>query len=135
MRASAFRALGVVLSILHESSKIDCRSLYKICGTLKNSDIISVKATVKERNGVRDLDSSAFPTFVLVYRLVLRILRAQLLVILYSTFYTCNNTVHYVWQGILEDYIMKIKSQDKIIDNIPLPGFATLTSHPLAQYI
>jgi len=27
---------------------------------------------------------------------------------LYSTFYTCNNTVHYVWQGILEDYIMKI---------------------------
>ena len=57
------------MSVLHESSKIDCRSLYKICGTLKNSDIISVKATVeicKERNGVRDLDSSAFPTFVLV---------------------------------------------------------------------
>ena len=97
------------MSVLHESSKIDCRSLYKICGTLKNSDIISVKATVeicKERNGVCDLDSSAFPTFVLVYRLVLsstRILRAQPLIILYSIFYTCNNTVHYVWQGILED--------------------------------
>ena len=108
------------MSVLHESSKIDCRSLYKICGTLKNSDIISVKATVeicKERNGVRDLDSSAFPTFVLVYRLVLssaRILRAQPLIILYSTFYTCNNTVHYVWQGTLEDYIMKIKSQDEM---------------------
>ena len=120
MSIRVLRPLGVVLSVLHESSKIDCKSLYKICGTLKNSDIISVKATVeicKERNGVRDLYSSAFPTFVLVYRLVLsstRILRAQPLIILYSTFYTCNNTVHYVWQGILEDYIMKIKSQDKM---------------------
>ena len=83
----------------------------------------------KERNGVRDLDSSAFPTFNKYLYNVLSLAQQKFFVL--NHLYLVQHILCMQKYGTLcmarnlEDYIMKIKNQDKMYHELDHEGLCT----------